>query len=93
MMQDYLLQDAEQQLSFSTIRTMIRVLNIELLKNPSLGNDLLLFLEERNIEIPVLSKEELNKQAPVSYEANKSPDKLLKLKRAFEGLNTIENIL
>ena len=93
MMKDFIFEEEEQELSFSTIRAMVRVLNSELPKNPSLANDLLQFLEERNIEILVSSKEELNKRASVSSGTNKSSEQIYKLKRAFEGVNTTENIL
>ena len=92
-MQDFIFEEEEQQLSFTTISSMVRVLNSELLKNPTLANDLLLFLKERNIEVPVSSHNDLNLRVPVSYGAKKPSEQIHKLKRAFEGVNTIEKIL
>ena len=91
-MQDFTF-DEEQTLSFTTIRAMVNVLNSELLKNPSLANDLLLFLNERDIEIPVLSVDKSNKNISAQYKTKRSSQKIHKLKRAFEGATSVENIL
>ena len=93
MMQDFIFEEEQQKLSFTTIRSMVRVLNSELLKNPSLASDLLQFLKDRNIDIPDPIKMELNKQSAVSSETKKSTEQIYKLKRAFEGVNVTENIL
>jgi len=83
----------EQRLTLSTINGMVRVLNDALRKDPSLANDLFLFLKERNIEVPTLTQKELSELIPVSYKKKNSTDQIHRLKGAFEDVNSIENIL
>lgn len=83
----------EQRLTLSTISSMMRVLNDAIRKDPSLANDLFIFLKERNIHVPTLTQKELSELIPVSYTKKNSTEQIQKLKKAFEDVNAIENIL
>lgn len=83
----------EQRLTPSTISSMIRVLNDALRKDPSLANDLFLFLKEKSIDVPTLSQQELKELIPVSFKKRNSTEQIHRLKRAFENVEAIENIL
>ena len=86
-------QAKEQRLTLSTINSMVRVLNEALRVDPSLANDLFLFLKERNIHVPILTQKELSELIPVSYTQRNPAEQIHRLKGAFEGINSIENIL
>lgn len=86
-------QTEKERLTISTINSMIRVLSDALRKDPSLGNDLLLFLQEKNIHVPTLSQQELSELIPVSYNNKNSKQQMEKLQKAFEKVNDIEHIL
>jgi len=86
-------QTGKERLTISTISSMIRVLNDALKTDPSLGNDLLLFLKEKNIHVPTLSQQELSELIPVSYKKKNSKEQLQKLQNAFEKVDDIEHIL
>lgn len=83
----------EQRLTLSTINSMMRVLNDSLRNNPSLANDLYLFLKQRNIEVPELSQKQLSELIPVTYKKKNSADQIHRLRGTLEGINNIENIL
>lgn len=91
-MQDSYYND-EEKLSITTISAMVRALNSEMLKNPSLANELLQFLRDRNIEVPTQINDKTDKNAPITYNTKKPSEKLNKLRRAFEGVDLTENIL
>jgi len=86
-------QAKEQRLTLTTINSMVRLLNDELRKNPSLANDLFLFLKERNINVPILTQKELSELIPVTYANRNEAEQIHRLKGAFEDVNSIENIL
>jgi len=86
-------QAKEQRLTLSTINSMVRVLSEALRNNPSLANDLFLFLSERNIQVPVLTQKELSELIPVTYTKRNAAEQIHRLKGAFEDVNSIENIL
>ncbi len=84
----------KQRLTPSTLNTMMRVLNEALKKDPSLAYDLFLFLKEKNIHVPTLSQKELSELIPVSFTNRKnSTEQIHKLRKAFEDVNSIDNIL
>lgn len=86
-------QATEQRLTLSTINTMVRVLNDALRNDPSLANDLFLFLKEKNIHVPTLTQKELSELIPVSYTTRNPTEQIHRLKGAFEDINSVENIL
>jgi len=86
-------QAEKERLTISTINSMMRVLSDALKKDPSLGNDLLLFLKEKNIHVPTLSQQELSNLIPVSYKKKNSKEQIQKLQKAFENVDHIEHIL
>ena len=83
----------EQTVSLTAIGEMVKVLKKELQNNPTLANELLAFLKDRNIDIPTLNSEQTNRKAPIRYGGKHSDEKINKLKSSFEGIHSIENIL
>ncbi len=80
-------------LTASAVNSMIRVLNEEVRKDSNLAFDLLLFLQERHIEVPILSDEELSNLIPVSFKYQNSKESKKRIQHAFEGFSSNEDIL
>ena len=91
MMQTYT-QKQENRLTLFTINSMVEILNREIRKNPDLANDLLNFLEERNINVIETSQKKFNKTIPVSFSKKKSEKDIQKLKSIFEDIDTFVKI-
>ncbi len=87
MMQTYT-QKQENRLTLFTINLMMEILNDEIRKNPELANDLLNFLEERNINIIETSQRKFDKTIPVSFSKRQSEKDIQKLKTIFEDVDT-----
>jgi len=87
MMQTYT-QKQENRLTLFTINSMMEILNDEIRKNPELANDLLNFLEERNINIIETSQRKFDKTIPVSFSKRQSEKDIQKLKTIFEDVDT-----
>ncbi len=82
-----------ETVNFSTINSIMRVLNNALQNNPLLANELLQFLEDKNINVPTLSQKELSDLIPVSYNNKNSTKQMQKLKWSFEGTCVIDNLI
>lgn len=83
----------EQHISRATINKMIGVLHESLKNDFNLARDLMQFLQDRNIDIPTLSKEELSELIPVSFNNKNSNEQIDKLKNSFEDIQKGEHIL
>jgi hypothetical protein len=79
--------------SLSTVNSMMRVLNEEVRKDSNLAFDLLLFLQERHIEVPILSNDEIKNHIPVSFKHQNSSEANKRIQLAFEGISLKEDIL
>lgn len=84
---------SEQHLSRASINKIMEALHESLKTDLNLANDLLGFLKERNIKIPSLSLEELNKILPVSFDSRKDNKQITRLKSSFEDINDAENLI
>ncbi len=77
----------------SIVNSMIRVLNEEVKKDANLAYDLLLFLQERNIEVPIPSNDEMGNLIPVSFKHQNSSGYNTRIQHAFEGISSNDEIL
>ena len=83
----------KQPANFSTINSLVRILNYELQNNPLLYNELLQFLNDKKIHVPALSQKDLSELIPVSYANKNNTKQMHKLKGAFEGVEAVENLI
>lgn len=83
----------QQHLSRASINKIMETLHNSLKTDLNLANDLLEFLKERNINIPSLSLDELNELIPVSFKNQKNDQQITKLKKTFEDINDLENLM
>ena len=84
---------SEQHLSRASINKIMEVLHNSLKSDLNLANDLLEFLKDHNISMPSLSLDELNKLIPVSFKNQKNDEQITKLKKSFENINDVENLM
>lgn len=84
---------SEQHLSRASVNKIMEALHEALISDMDLANDLLEFLKDRNIKIPSLSVDELNKLIPVSFDNQKDDKQIKKLRRSFEDINDSENLI
>ncbi len=82
-----------ETLTPKTVHTMVKILNDAVKKDSNLAFDLLLFLQERHIEIPLLTSEELDQLIPVSFKNQNSKDHYNQIQHAFEGIASKEDII
>ena len=80
-------------LTNSTIKSMLNTLSNVLKSDATLANDLLIFLNEREVDIPILSDAKLRQLIPVSYNQKNSAHNISQLRNSFEAIGTIEFIL
>lgn len=79
--------------SRASVNKIMEALHDALKTDINLAGELITFLKERNINIPSLSNEELNKILPVSFKNKKSNKGIKELKKSFEEINNAEHIL
>ena len=80
-------------LTLSTVNSMMRILNEEVRKDSNLAFDLWLFLQERNIHVPVLSSDELSNLIPATFKYQSSLEQNTRIQHAFEGIASEEHLL
>lgn len=87
------LQITGDTLTPKTVHTMVKILNDAVKKDSNLAFDLLLFLQERHIEVPVLTSEELSQLIPVSFKKQHSKEHYNHIQRAFEDISSKEDLI
>lgn len=83
----------KQGVTNSTIKSMIEILAEQLKKDNQLANELLSFLHQHNVDVPVLGSSELKNLIPVSYTQKNAHVQMRKVKKSFEGIETAEYLL
>ena len=83
----------EQQLSRNRIEAIVSTLNQTLKTDMNLAHDLLLFLEERGIQIPALSTGNMQPILNTRYDHQLPNGQAERLRGMFDDLDTKENIL
>jgi hypothetical protein len=83
----------EQPMSRNTIDSMVSVINQTLKTDMTLANDLLLFLEERGIQVPAIAPGDLHPLLVAEYAHKPENGKIERLRGIFEGVDTKESVL
>ncbi len=83
----------EQQLSRSRIEAIVSTLNQTLKTDMNLAQDLLLFLQERGIQIPSIGTGSMQPILNASYDHKLPHGQADRLRGMFDDLGTRENIL
>ncbi len=86
-------QNMKQTLTYATVNKMVRILHEQVRKDSELANNLLQFMKQHHIEVPILSNEENQGLIPVSFTQKKSSDQFRRLRNAFDGIEAVEQIL
>lgn len=84
---------SNQTLTHPTVNNMLRILTERVHKDAALANDLLHFLNEHSISVPMRSDEELEALIPVSFTQKNSNNQYRRLRSAFDGIEAVEQIL
>jgi aspartokinase len=83
----------KQILTHPTVNNMIQILGEKVHKDAALADDLLHFLNEHGINVPMRSDADLEVLIPVSFTQKNTNDQFRRLRNAFDGIGAIEQLL